>query len=128
MNTINAIGRRKAAVARVTMAPGGGSITINGKAHDEYFTVRHILDRVVEPLQTVEATNTYDIRINVKGGGIKGQAEAISLGISRALVKMDEELKPALKAKGFMTRDARIVERKKAGFRKARKKEQYSKR
>ena len=129
MERINAIGRRKAAVARVYLTLGGsGSITINKKDIKDYMTVQHLVDAIHRPLLLTEGEGKYDINVNVRGGGIKGQAEAIRLGIARALVKIDAENKPALKAEKLMTRDARKVERKKPGFRKARKKEQYSKR
>ena len=128
METINAIGRRKASVARVYLAKGGGNITINGKDLSNYFPMQNIQNSVTEPLKVSELEKQYDIKINVSGGGFKGQAEAIRLGISRALVKIDEENKPALKAKKFLTRDAREVERKKYGKPKARKSFQFSKR
>ena len=110
METINAIGRRKASVARVYLTKGGGNITINGKELSNYFPMQNIQNSVTEPLKVSELEKQYDIKINVSGGGFKGQAEAIRLGISRALVKIDEENKPALKAKKFLTRDAREVE------------------
>ncbi|HCV51300.1 30S ribosomal protein S9 [Saprospiraceae bacterium] len=128
METINAIGRRKASVARVYLTKGGGNITINGKELSNYFPMQNIQNSVTEPLKVSELEKQYDIKINVSGGGFKGQAEAIRLGISRALVKIDEENKPALKAKKFLTRDAREVERKKYGKPKARKSFQFSKR
>ncbi len=128
MSQVNAVGRRKSSVARVFMKPGTGQITINKRDHKNYFTVPHLLNEVLAPLQTTETEGKYDIHINVRGGGIKGQAEAIRLGIARALVEVDAEMKPPLKAKGMMTRDSRKVERKKPGLRKARKREQYSKR
>jgi len=128
METINAIGRRKASVARVYLTKGGGNITINGKELSNYFPMQNIQNSVTEPLKVSELEKQYDIKINVSGGGFKGQAEAIRLGISRALVKIDEENKPALKAKKFLTRDAREVERKKYGKPKARKSLQFSKR
>ena len=128
METINAIGRRKASVARVYLTKGGGNITINGKDLSNYFPMQNIQNSVTEPLKVYELEKQYDIKINVSGGGFKGQAEAIRLGISRALVKIDEENKPALKAKKFLTRDAREVERKKYGKPKARKSFQFSKR
>ena len=128
METINAIGRRKASVARVYLTKGGGNITINGKVLSNYFPMQNIQNSVTEPLKVSELEKQYDIKINVSGGGFKGQAEAIRLGISRALVKIDEENKPALKAKKFLTRDAREVERKKYGKPKARKSFQFSKR
>ena len=97
METINAIGRRKASVARVYLTKGGGNITINGKELSNYFPMQNIQNSVTEPLKVSELEKQYDIKINVSGGGFKGQAEAIRLGISRALVKIDEENKPALK-------------------------------
>ena len=128
METINAIGRRKASVARVYLTKGGGNIIINGKELNNYFPMPNIQNSVTEPLKISDVEKEYDIKINVSGGGFKGQAEAIRLGISRALVKVDEENKPALKAKKFLTRDAREVERKKYGKPKARKSFQFSKR
>ncbi len=128
MSTINTIGRRKAAVARIYLQKGDGKITINDRPLEEYFPVSNLSNKVLEPLQTTDMAKAFDIQVNVKGGGIKGQAEAIRLGISRALVEFDEELKPALKAKGYMTRDSRVVERKKYGKPKARKSFQFSKR
>ncbi|MDX2002300.1 MAG: 30S ribosomal protein S9 [Chitinophagales bacterium] len=128
MSTTNALGRRKAAVARVYLNPGSGKITVNGKDHAEYFTVNHLRLKVEQPLKTVGQTNQYDVTVNVQGGGIKGQADAVKLGIARALVEIDAELKPQLKAAHLMTRDSRVVERKKPGLRKARKRAQFSKR
>lgn len=128
MEQINAVGRRKAAIARVFMSYGTGKIVVNKRDYKDYFSVPHIQEKVTLPLQVVEAMGKYDLKVNVAGGGIKGQAEAVMLGIARALVKDNAENKPPLKALGIMTRDARKVERKKPGLRKARKKEQYSKR
>ncbi len=128
MSVINTIGRRKAAIARVYLTKGSGEIKINDRSLEDYFPVSNLSNKVLEPLQTVEMEKNVDLNINVAGGGIKGQAEAVRLGISRALVELDEELKPALKAKGFMTRDSRVVERKKYGKPKARKSFQFSKR
>lgn len=125
---INALGRRKAATARVYLAPGKGSITINKRELDNYFPSAILQYVVKQPLLTLNVGDNYDIRVNVDGGGIKGQAEAIRLGVARALVKLNAEDKPALKAQGFMTRDSRVVERKKPGQPKARKKFQFSKR
>lgn len=128
METVNALGRRKAAVARVYLNDGKGNITINGRDFNEYFcddTLKYI---VLQPLNILNATDVYDINVNLDGGGIKGQAEALRLGIARALVKVDPENKKALKAQGMMTRDPREVERKKAGQPKARKRFQFSKR
>ena len=125
---INAVGRRKASVARVYLTKGDGAITINGKTLEDYFPQMHIRPYVTDPLVTVEVEKLYDLKINVSGGGFNGQAQAIRLGISRALIKLNEEFKPPLKARKFMTRDARVVERKKYGKPKARKSFQFSKR
>ena len=125
---INSVGRRKASVARVYLTSGSGKITINGKDIKDYFPMPDIQLKVTDPLTTLELATTYDIKVNVKGGGFKGQAEAIRLGISRSLVKINEDFKPPLKAKKFLTRDARVVERKKFGKPKARKSFQFSKR
>jgi len=125
---INATGRRKDAVARVFLKKGSGKITINDRDFKEFFSVIHLEGKVMEPLLLLGLEKDYDIQFNVHGGGIKGQAEAVRHGISRALVKINEEYKKALKDAGFITRDPRVVERKKPGLRKARKKEQYSKR
>jgi len=128
MEIINAIGRRKASVARVYLAKGSGKININGKDLKDYFPQMHIQTKVSEPLHTVGVLADFDLTINVNGGGIKGQAEAIRMGIARALVKIDEEHRSPLKSKKYLTRDAREVERKKYGKPKARKSFQFSKR
>ena len=128
MEVINSIGRRKAAVARVILNDGKGNITINSRDLKEYFPNPQLQYVVEQPLQVLQAAGKYDIRVNLDGGGVKGQAEALRLGIARALVKLDPENKPALKAEGFLTRDPREVERKKPGQPKARKKFQFSKR
>ncbi|WP_245820823.1 30S ribosomal protein S9 [Saccharicrinis aurantiacus] len=128
MDVVNAIGRRKAAVARVYVSEGKGQITINKRELKDYLPAETLQYVVTQPLNKLGVAENYDIKVNVYGGGVKGQAEAIRLGISRALVKIDEENKPALKSEGFMTRDARVVERKKPGQPKARKKFQFSKR
>ena len=128
METINKIGRRKASVARVYVSPGSGKITVNGKDYKEYFPLKYIQYNIENPLNITENANAYDIKVNVNGGGIKGQAEAIRLGISRALVDLNIENKPALKGNKYLTRDARVVERKKYGKPKARKSFQFSKR
>ncbi len=128
MEMINAIGRRKAAIARVYLTKGEGKIVVNGKDYKEYFPQRHIQANLVVPFQTVEIDNIYDIKVNVCGGGYKGQAEAIRMAVSRALVKMNEEFRKPLKSQKFLTRDARVVERKKYGKPKARKSFQFSKR
>lgn len=122
-------GRRKKSVARVRLIPGGnGSITINDKPIDEYFGLETLKLIVRQPLELTKTTDKYDIIVNVNGGGLTGQAGAICHGISRALVEAEENLKPELKAAGFLTRDARIKERKKYGLKKARKAPQFSKR
>jgi len=128
MEVINAVGRRKQAVARVYLSEGKGNITINERDFKEYFG-SPILHYIVEqPLQLLEVANKYDIQVNLDGGGVKGQAEALRLAISRALIKIDENCKPKLKSAGFTTRDPREVERKKPGRPKARKRFQFSKR
>lgn len=128
MEVVNAIGRRKAAVARIYVKEGSGTITINKRDLGVYFPSSILQYIVRQPLSTLEMTDKYDIKVTLNGGGIKGQAEAVRLAIARALVKINEENKPALKAEGFMTRDSRVVERKKPGQPKARKKFQFSKR
>jgi small subunit ribosomal protein S9 len=128
MEVINAIGRRKAAVARVYVSEGKGQITINKKELKEYFTTGTLQYIVTQPLNLLEVADKYDIKVNLDGGGVTGQAEALRLAISRALVKIDAEDKSALRTAGFMTRDPREVERKKPGQPKARKKFQFSKR
>ena len=128
MERINAVGRRKAAVARVYFTEGNGQITINKRTLDEYFPNPILQYIVKQPLNTLEATEKYDIKVNMMGGGYKGQAEALRLAIARALVKINPEDKSALRKEGFMTRDPRAVERKKPGQPKARKRFQFSKR
>lgn len=125
---INAIGRRKAAVARVYVAAGAGNIIINKKDLQNYFPSSILQYIVKQPLAKLGVAEQYDIKVNLKGGGYKGQAEALRLAIARALVKIDAENKPTLKAEGFLTRDARVVERKKPGQPKARRRFQFSKR
>jgi len=125
MEAINAIGRRKEAVARVYLNDGKGNITVNGKDYKDYFGTEILTYVVTQPLQALDATNKFDIVVNLEGGGIKGQAEALRLGITRALVLVDEENKKILKQKGFITRDSRVVERKKPGRPKARKRFQF---
>lgn len=128
MDRINAIGRRKAAVARVYLSEGSGNITINKRPLDVYFPSSILQYVVLQPLNTLNVADKYDIMVHLDGGGYKGQAEALRLAIARALVKINPEDKPALRAEGFMTRDARSVERKKPGQPKARKRFQFSKR
>jgi small subunit ribosomal protein S9 len=128
MEVINSIGRRKAAVARVYLSDGKGKITVNGRDYKEYFGAETLQYVVTQPLFLLNAVEKYDIIVNLEGGGVKGQAEALRLGITRALVSIDEENKKILKANGFITRDPREVERKKPGRPKARKRFQFSKR
>jgi small subunit ribosomal protein S9 len=128
MEPVNAIGRRKAAVARVLLSDGKGKITVNDRDYKEYFGAETLQYVVTQPLVVLNVTDKYDINVNLDGGGVKGQAEALRLGITRALVLIDPENKPVLKANGFVTRDPREVERKKPGRPKARKRFQFSKR
>lgn len=128
MEVTNAIGRRKAAIARVYVTPGKGTITINKRDLAVYFPTGILQYIVKQPLLKLGVAEQYDIKVNLCGGGYKGQAEALRLAIARALVKINPEDKPALKAEGFMTRDPREVERKKPGRPKARKRFQFSKR
>lgn len=128
MEVINTIGRRKTSVARIYFQPGKGEIKVNNRALNEYFPSEILQTIVKQPLTTVEASGKFDINVNVDGGGITGQAEAIRLAIARALCELDAENRPPLKKEGFLTRDPRMVERKKYGRRKARKKFQFSKR
>ncbi|MDR1779662.1 MAG: 30S ribosomal protein S9 [Tannerella sp.] len=128
MEVINAIGRRKAAVARVYVSEGTGKITVNRRDLKEYFPSPILQFVVKQPLTTLNATEQYDVKVNLFGGGFKGQSEAVRLAITRALIKINPESKPALKAEGFVTRDPRAVERKKPGRPKARKRFQFSKR
>lgn len=128
MDVVKTIGRRKAAVARVYLSEGKGNITINKRELKDYFPVETLQYVVLQPLNVLGVADKYDIKVNLTGGGIKGQAEALRLGISRALIEINEEDRPALKAEGFLTRDPRIIERKKPGQPKARKKFQFSKR
>ena len=128
METINAIGRRKAAIARIYISEGKGNITVNNRDFKSYFPLGILQTVIEQPLNILEAAGKYDIKAIIDGGGFKGQAEALRLAIARALVKVDESNKPALKAAGLMTRDPREVERKKPGQPKARKRFQFSKR
>ncbi|WP_438962183.1 30S ribosomal protein S9 [Nonlabens sp.] len=128
METLHKIGRRKTAVARVYLSDGKGNITINNKDLKDYFTTGTLQYKVNQPFALTETTGTYDVKVNVYGGGITGQAEAIRLALSRALVEIDAENRQVLKPEGLMTRDPRMVERKKFGQKKARKKFQFSKR
>ena len=128
MEVINTIGRRKAAIARVYLNEGKGQIIVNGRDFKAYFPDKQLHYVVEQPLNLLELRDNYDIKVNLVGGGMTGQAEALRLGISRALIKINPEYKPALRAEGFVTRDPRVVERKKPGQPKARKKFQFSKR
>lgn len=128
METVNAVGRRKAAIARVIVNEGNGTITINHRPLDVYFPSSILRYIVQQPLTTLDVAEKYDIKVNLDGGGYKGQAEALRLAIARALVKINPEDKHALRVEGFMTRDPRSVERKKPGQPKARKRFQFSKR
>lgn len=128
MEQVHALGRRKAAVARVFVNEGNGKILINKRELEVYFPSSILQYVVKQPLNTLGVAEKYDIKVNLCGGGFKGQAEALRLAIARALVKINPEDKPALKAEGFMTRDPREVERKKPGQPKARKRFQFSKR
>lgn len=128
MEIINAIGRRKTSVARVYVASGKGDVKINSKDLKEYFLSEIHQSLVRQPILAVNGDGQYDVTVNVEGGGIKGQAEAVRLAISRALVLLNAENKPALKKDGLLTRDSRMVERKKYGRRKARRRFQFSKR
>lgn len=128
MEVVNTVGRRKAAVARVYVKSGKGDITINNRPLETYFPLEILQYVVKQPLLVTDNVGTYDININLDGGGIKGQAEAARLGIARALCEINEEMRPVLKKNGFMTRDSRVVERKKPGQPGARAKFQFSKR
>ena len=128
MEPVNAIGRRKAAVARVLLSDGKGKITVNDRDYKEYFGAETLQYVVTQPLVLLNVVEKYDINVNLDGGGVKGQAEALRLGITRALVQVDAENKSVLRANGFVTRDPREVERKKPGQPKARKRFQFSKR
>jgi small subunit ribosomal protein S9 len=124
----NAVGRRKEAVTRVFLSRGDGKITINDKDYKQYFSLVYLQNQVELPFKTIEGTDKYDVKINAAGGGMKGQAEAAKLGIARALLEVNPEWRPALKAAGLLRRDPRSVERKKPGRKKARRSFQFSKR
>jgi small subunit ribosomal protein S9 len=123
-----AVGRRKTAVARVILTPGAGTITVNKKKFEDYFPLEMQRRDVMKPFEVTQSTGKYDVRVNVEGGGMSGQAGAVRLSIARALVELSEENRPLLRAAGLMTRDPRMVERKKYGQKKARKRFQFSKR
>lgn len=122
------VGRRKEAVTRIFMSKGDGNITVNDKDYKVYFPLVYLQNQVERPLKTIDVANKFDVKINATGGGLKGQAEAAMLGIARALVEVNPEFRPALKAAGLLKRDPRSVERKKFGHKKARRSFQFSKR
>jgi len=128
MEVINTVGRRKSAIARIYLSEGKGAITVNKRDVAEYFKTDQLVYVVKQPLNLIGIAENYDVKVNLTGGGYSGQAEALRLAISRALVKIDEANRSVLKAQGFLTRDPRIVERKKPGRPKARKRFQFSKR
>ena len=128
METVNALGRRKSAIARIYLSEGKGKITVNDRAFEEYFPLQQTQNIIQQPIVLAEATNKYDIIVNLKGGGTMGQAEALRLALARAMVKINPEIKGVLKAVKLMTRDPREVERKKPGQPGARKRFQFSKR
>jgi small subunit ribosomal protein S9 len=124
----NAVGRRKEAVTRIFLSKGDGKITVNDKEYKQYFTLVYLQNQVELPLKTIQAIDKFDVKINASGGGLKGQAESAKLGIARALIEVNAEFRPALKAAGLLKRDPRSVERKKFGKKKARRSFQFSKR
>ncbi|HEX2847521.1 MAG TPA: 30S ribosomal protein S9 [Chitinophagaceae bacterium] len=124
----NGVGRRKEAVTRVFLTKGDGKITVNDKDYKTYFSLVYLQNQVERPFKTIDAVGKFDVKINASGGGVKGQAEAAMLGISRVLVELNPEFRPALKAAGLLKRDPRSVERKKFGHKKARRSYQFSKR
>lgn len=128
MEQITTVGRRKAAIARVFVKDGSGKITVNGRDYKEYFSTLQLRYIVEQPFSVLGIEGKYDVKVNLDGGGIKGQAEALRMGLSRALCEIDLENRPKLKSNGFLTRDSRVVERKKYGQPKARKRFQFSKR
>jgi len=128
MEVINALGRRKTAIARIFLQEGDGQILVNGRDYKQYFATSILQFKATEPFIVTQMIGKYDVRVNLNGGGMKGQSEALSLALARALCKISEEFRPALKAKGLLRRDPRMVERKKYGQKKARKRFQFSKR
>ncbi len=128
MANVNSLGRRKTAVARVVLTEGKGTVTVNGRDGNEYFPITMQQFKLQQPFKLTDTVGKYDVTVTVDGGGITGQVDAVRLGIARALVKIDAEHKPKLKAEELMTRDPRAVERKKFGRKKARKRYQFSKR
>lgn len=128
METVHTIGRRKASVARIYIKKGKGNISVNGKDYKEYFSVETLKYKLNQPFKIIDQEGKFDVNVKVNGGGINGQADAIKLAIARSLCEIDPENRPALKAEGLLTRDPRVVERKKPGQKKARKKFQWVKR
>ena len=128
MEVINTSGRRKTAIARVYLQEGKGEVTVNKRDYKEYFPTGTLMYKINQPFNLTETAGKYDVKVNVDGGGLTGQAEAVRLAISKALIEINEEWKPVLKVHGLTTRDPRMVERKKPGQKKARKKFQFSKR
>lgn len=128
MDRINTIGRRKTAISRIYMSAGSGAISVNGKDYKQYFPTEVLQIILNQPFATVNSVGGYDVKVNVRGGGVAGQAEATRMAIARALVEANAEFRPALKKEGFLTRDSRMVERKKPGRKKARRRFQFSKR
>jgi len=128
MSVTNALGRRKASVVRIYMIEGKGNITVNKKDYTEYFPLGEYQKAILKPFELTENIGKYDVKVNANGGGVHGQAGALKLAIARALVKIDEENRSILRTEGCLTRDPRMVERKKPGQKKARKKFQFSKR
>ena len=128
MEIINTTGRRKTSVARIYIKQGKGNIVVNNKDYKEYFPTRDLQYKINQPFEATDTKGKFDIKVNLDGGGSSGQAEALRLAIARALIEINDENRPLLKANGLLTRDPRMIERKKAGFKKARKRFQYSKR
>jgi small subunit ribosomal protein S9 len=128
MELINALGRRKTSVARIHLQPGNGKIMINDRTFEEYFPTSYQQNLVRQPFEVTGTQEKFDVMVNLQGGGFNGQAEALRLAISKALTTVDKEYRPLLKEKGFLSRDSRMVERKKPGQKKARKRFQFSKR
>ena len=128
MEVIHTIGRRKTAIARLYLAEGSGNIVVNGRDYKEYFPTTILQYLVTQPMEITETAGKFDIKANIDGGGFKGQAEALSLALSRALCKVNPDFRPPLKSKSLLRRDPRMVERKKPGQKKARKRFQFSKR
>lgn len=128
MEVTNTLGRRKTSVARVYLSKGKGNITVNNRDFKEYFPTPVLQHKIHQPFNITDTANTYDVKVNVDGGGVSGQVEAVRLAISRALIEVNPDFRGALKVEGLLTRDPRMVERKKPGQKKARKKFQFSKR